>query len=164
MSGARGRLPRVGRTRVPAGLLIACALLVVFVGSWALWPLGKSRVEAPEYEGELSSAPREAAVTLDIDAFKAPIWVAAAPPPAPPPAAAPPPPPAPLRVQLLAILHEGDGHRAAMYDPDSDRLVVVRTGDRVAGRLVDAVDSDRVALRDDRGTRMLTLRDGGGVP
>jgi hypothetical protein len=100
-------------------------------------------------------------VALDQAAFRVPIWVAEAAPPTPPPAIATPPPP-PLKLQLLAIVKEGETYKAAVYDPDSDRLLVLGAGDRVGVRTVNAVSRSSVTLRDETGTRTLALKDAKG--
>jgi hypothetical protein len=99
-------------------------------------------------------APRPAPAALDIAAYKAPLWIVEAPPPPPPPA---PPPPPPLKLQLLAVITEGDIQKAAIYDPDTDRLFMVASGETVAGRMVENVDPRGVDLRDGKQVRRLAL-------
>ena len=69
-----------------------------------------------------------------------------------------PPAPPPVRLQLLAIIREEDLFRAAVYDPDSDRILVVAAGQRVGTQLVDQVDKSSLTLRDERGARVLALQ------
>jgi hypothetical protein len=75
----------------------------------------------------------------------------------PPP---PPPPPRPtLKLQLLGIHSTGvDGALAAtLYDPETDRLAIVKSGDRVGLFDVDAVTIVGVDLRDAVGVRTLAV-------
>ncbi|MFN0011301.1 MAG: hypothetical protein ACKVS8_06620 [Phycisphaerales bacterium] len=73
------------------------------------------------------------AVAMDLAPYRAPIWVAPPPPPPAPKPAPPPPPPPPLKLQLLAIIDEPTGRAAVCYDPDADRIVTIRDGDRSTG-------------------------------
>lgn len=162
--------PRVGSTRVPRWLLAACGVAIIISLSFAIAPLDRPHIETPALE---TPAPAEATpqlAALDLDAFRAPIWVADPPPPAPPPTLPPPPP---LRLQLLAIIREPDSdmstsgtnvrvsssYRATLYDPDTDRLYVVTAGDIVGTRTVEHVDAGNVRLSDAAGPRTLSLRD-----
>jgi hypothetical protein len=83
--------------------------------------------------------------------------MAAAPAPPPPP----PAPPPPLKLQLLAIVREGGEYKAAVYDPDAGRMVIVGAGESVAGRGVASVAADAIELRDGAGVRRLALAEGG---
>jgi hypothetical protein len=99
-----------------------------------------------------------ALAALDRDAFRAPLWVA---PPAPPPMAAAPPPLPPLKLQLLAVVHEGgEGgtYKAMLYDPDSDKILLAGNGDTVVGKKVEKVTAAGVQIRDGTGLRTLALR------
>ncbi|MEE8154271.1 MAG: hypothetical protein V3T53_04850 [Phycisphaerales bacterium] len=80
----------------------------------------------------------------------------------------PPPPPevrdalvagrtAPLRLQLIGIIDDGRQLRAALYDPEADRLLIVTTGDRVQQHTI-TISADAVELADGRVTHRLTLR------
>ncbi len=87
----------------------------------------------------------------------------APPPPPPAPVVAArepePPPPPPLKLQLLAIVREGDGtYRALVYDPDQDALLALAEGQSVGPRTVESVTAEEVTLRDRRGVRALALR------
>ena len=156
--------PQNGRTAVPRRLVVACCSAVVVAAAWSLWPLGELRTAEPVLDSNPGPQPEQARAQLDVSAFRAPVWIATSPPPPLAQAPPPPPPPAPLRVQLLAIMKEPGGYRAALYETDTDRLLVVSAGEHVSGRVVEAVSEDRVALRDDRGVRTLTLRDIGDTP
>ncbi len=149
--------PFAGRTRLPRWLPTACAAAVLSCAAWAFWPLPARTIDAAPYEvPPTTDSPRAA---LDLDAFRAPVWIAAAPAVKAP---APPPPP-PLRLQLLAIVRDGGALRAALYDPDSDRLFVVSSGETIGGRTVETVTADRVDLKDAFGVRTLSLASAGGT-
>lgn len=145
---------RIGPTRVPPILIATALALTGAVTLWASWPLGSAEVATPAIASPATLAAETLLRPLDVDAFRTPVWVAAAA-TAEPIAAAPPPP---LRIQLLAILREVDGYKAALYDPDSDRLLIVKAGDQVARHTIETINAAEVALRDDRGLQTLSLR------
>jgi hypothetical protein len=149
------------RDLVYMGLLAAA---VTACGVWAFAPLEHPRVEVPALP---AAAPQEAPERrpIELAAFRAPLWVA---PPAPPPPARPepaPPPPPPLKFQLLAIVREAEMLKAVLYDPDTDRLLVVAEGEPLGARRVERVHPTTVDIRDDRGIRTLSLVEtqGGGA-
>ncbi|MFM9995673.1 MAG: hypothetical protein ACKVU4_07720 [Phycisphaerales bacterium] len=115
-------------------------------------------VEPPTLGATRPPSPAARLPDLDLDPFHAPVWVA---PPAPADEAEPakPAPAPPLKLQLLAITRAGEDYRAALYDPETDRLHVVGAGESVGGRSVDRVEANAIALRDGSGVRMLALRD-----
>lgn len=129
---------------------------------WALRPLpvvraGAELTRETVPRGEVGAAPG----ALDVAAFHVPLWIAppVPPPPAPPPRPAPEPPP--FKLQVLAIVEDGvgEGHRALMYDPDSDRPFWVRGGSEVGSRSILRVTAESVDVRDGALTRTLMLRD-----
>ncbi len=155
-------VPEVGPTRVSRRTMFVCSAIVAVAAAWALRPLAPTAKPAQLEEAPQSVSQGPARLALDVDAFRAPIWVQAPQLSQAPPDAAPLPP---LRIQLLAILREGDIYKAALYDPDADRLFIVASGESVAGRTVDRVLADAVALRDGGGGEVLTLaRSAGGAP
>ena len=92
--------------------------------------------------------------------------------PPPPPAAAAAPPP--FKLQLLAIIKEDAGaeagtsgvtYKAMVYDPDSDKVLVVAGGDTLGGRLIESIDRTALKIRDAKGgaPRVLTLKTEGGT-
>jgi hypothetical protein len=133
------------------------------VGSavFAAWPMKPRPFKAPAIER--ADAPKRTVAALDLAAFRAPIWVAEPPPPPPPAPPAPAPAPPPLKIQLLAIIRDSDSgvYAAAVYDPDTDRVLVVAAGERLGVRTVEQVDRSSLTLRDAAGTRTLALKDGG---
>lgn len=141
--------------------LLAMLALIGACASFAAWPVSVS--PPPESAPDLSEKEpaKKQTLALDLAAFRVPLWVADPAPPPPPVAAAPPSPPSPLKLQLLAIIHESDVYKAAVYDPDSDRILVVAAGERIGGRSVDKIDKASLTLRDDTGKRVLALRPAG---
>lgn len=96
---------------------------------------------------------------IDQSAFIARLWN-----PPPPPEARDrrlaeqtAPPPKPLRLQLIGITDDGRQLRAALYDPDADRLLIVVSGDHVKTLTV-TIMPDAVELADGQVTHRLTLR------
>lgn len=67
------------------------------------------------------------------------------------------PPPKPPRLQLIGITDDGRQLRAALYDPDADRLFIVGTGDHVKKHTV-TVTPDAVELVNGKITHRLALR------
>lgn len=121
-------------------------------------------MEQPAFDAPPAPLAATRLAALDLDPFRAPIWVA---PPGPAAEAEPAKqaPPPPLKLQLLAITREGESYLAVLYDPETDRLHVVGAGESVGGRSVDSVEAGAIALRDGSGVRTLALRDdrqGGG--
>jgi hypothetical protein len=154
--------------RVQRRIRLAAAVTITMVMVWAFWPITPSSVVEPSPAGKGQSQPEAPAIAsvppLNAAAFDAPLWVIAATPPAqatatPPP---PPPPPPPLRLQLLGITRDESQptpvYRAAVYDPDSDRIIVVNSGDTVGGRVVQSIASDRIAFALGAQVKTLLLR------
>lgn len=144
----------------------ACAAAVAVMGVFAFWPLRASEQPKPPYPKLLTATSPNISAPVDLQAFRAPLWVV---PPPPPPPPAPPPPPPPLKLQLVAITSAGGGaaSRAALvYDPDQDKLLTLHVGDSVSGRKIEKITSERVHVRDTGGERILSLRSDtrGGAP
>jgi hypothetical protein len=162
----RGRAPaRSARWRRRLRIA-ACLGAVALAAWWAFAPLEAPDLTVPELN-EADAAPGAVRLaSLDLEAFRAPLWVAPPAPPEPEPAPAPPPPPPPLRMQLLAVVGGPGAYSAVLYDPDADRLVVVAAGESLAeGRVVEGVTASGVSIRDDQGVRTLALREErGGAP
>ncbi|MCC7389642.1 MAG: hypothetical protein IT431_12835 [Phycisphaerales bacterium] len=143
---------------VAAPALLAAAL-------WAAWPLPHlpNPDPAPGAPDHPTNHPTDAAEPppFDRQAFAAAIWN---PPPQPERpaelAAAPAPPPLP-RLQLIGIAHDAgpDGLpvlRAALYNPDTDRLHILAAGERIGTVTILAVEPGLV--RFDSGGRPGELR------
>ncbi len=154
-------LPTAAPQRGSTVRWIIMAIGVLVSGVWALRPLADPHVE-PSDIGPLAPTGEPARVALDLDAFRAPLWVAPPAPPPPAPAPKPPPPPPPLKIELLAITRDENGNRAVLYDADTDRIHIVAPGDRLADRTVEQVRDDIVSIRTAHGLTTLTLRRDGG--
>lgn len=156
---------RQGRRIIGHVLTLVC---IAACGVWAFMPLGPAQVEVPQISPAAAAAGQPTPAALDLAAFNAPLWVAPAAPSPPPPAVAEAPPPPPLKWQLLAIVREDMGYRALVYDPDSDRLLVLREGDETGPRRVERVTATTLDVRNEGGVsvRSLALREAavGGRP
>lgn len=62
-----------------------------------------------------------------------------------------------IRLQLIGIINDGGQLKAALYDPDTDRLLIVASGDRIRDHTVTAISAEDVELSDGRSTTRLTL-------
>jgi hypothetical protein len=96
---------------------------------------------------------------IDPGAFAVKLWNPLPPPSTPETLAATSEPPVPLKLQLIGIITEQEVHRAAVYDPDSDRLLIVSGGDRIDHHTITQVTSSTVELSDGQSTRTLTLKE-----
>jgi hypothetical protein len=122
--------------------------------------LPRLAVQVPSIAPPMAESPpaERSLPPLDLAAFHAPLWVV---PPPPPPPAAPAPPPPPLKLQLIAIVREGEGYKAALYDPDQDKLFIVGTGERIAGRIIEEVRAGDLTIQDHGISRTLALKSEG---
>ena len=106
----------------------------------------------------------EAFEPLDRTAFAAAIWNPPAAPERPPGTiekATPVPPP---RLQLIGIVHDTDEDgavllRAALYDPDTDKLHLVASGELIGAVTVASIESGVVSLESAGRTSRLALRE-----
>lgn len=137
------------------------AASVAISAVWALAPLEPNQVDVPVIAAEPGTPPLRAPTPLQVASFNAPLWVA---PPAkvaestPPP---PPPPPPPLRWQLLAIARHGTGFQAVVYDPDTDKVLVLGEGDESGSRRIANITQTTLDVRDASGVRTLSLLERG---
>lgn len=124
-------------------------------------PEDRESAAAQQQRSKLNTRPATTKQTADRQRlYAAELWT-----PDPKPVIAevpapPPPPPRPtLKLQLLGIHSTGiDGPLAAtLYDPGTDRLAIVKSGDRVGLFDVDAVTIVGVDLRDAVGVRTLAV-------
>ncbi|MCH8825287.1 MAG: hypothetical protein IH984_17460 [Planctomycetes bacterium] len=96
--------------------------------------------------------------SLDLSAFTANLWN-------PPPvkktstalAKKEPPRAKPLKLQLIGIISDGNTLKAALYDPDSDQLLIVANGQSILGHTIRDITKDTVLLSDGRFTHYLQL-------
>lgn len=151
---------------------IVAALVVVFAFGWLVHFLvggiESRRITVPSEMPTATTPAVARSVPREIDwtAFDAPIWNSR---PAPQ-IAAPPPPPPPLRLKLLAVVVSSDrvpssdadarqSRSALIYDPDLDEVITVREGERIAGRLVKSIQTQRVILVEGTTERTVELED-----
>lgn len=59
--------------------------------------------------------------------------------------------------QLIGIINDGGPLKAALYDPDTDRLLIVTSGDRIKQHTVTAISAEMIEMSDGRSTTRLTL-------
>ena len=139
-------------------------VLAVATGVWAFWPQAVAPIAVAKVDDHApaSHKPVTPAVRSDFLALK--LWT----PPAPPAEAAKPAAPTPrppLKLQLVGITREsgqGEGTvRAALYDPETDKLLIVASGEKVGVFTVTSLTNDEIGLADNQGVRMLSLRDDG---
>lgn len=131
-------------------------------GLWAFLPLAPAQEGVPVIAHDAGAARRLGPPALDLAAFNAPLWVA---PPLPKVVASVPQTPAlhPLKWQLLAIMRDGSTCKALVYDPESDKLLVLGEGDESGQRRVACINSTTIDVRDSAGIRTLALRDQTGI-
>lgn len=143
-------------------LAAAGAALLTLACAWALWPASRPDLDAFPQDA-LAESPRTgspAAPTtspLEPSIFQVRLWNA---PPAPIDetlAAASEPPPPPPKLELIAIITQGQRRSAALYDIGADRLHVVVEGERIGSALVLAVTASEVQLRDGARTYRLAI-------
>ena len=139
-------------------MAIAGALLVVACALWALRPQHQTVVPMPKLESKAKTVTEPASREHPIDpkVFAANLWN---PPPPPVVATKPQPPeaPKPLNLQLIGIINEDGRLKAALYDMDGDRMLIVGDGDKVNQHVVKSVTEKSVELTDGRSVQRLTL-------
>jgi hypothetical protein len=109
---------------------------------------------------EAAAKAREPSIhpTLEQSAFAANLWHTP-PGPAPVTVAKAPEPPKPLNVQLIGIINEAGVRKAALYDMETDRLVIVSDGDSIRGHTIKSITEKTIELTDGRSSQTLTLAD-----
>ena len=164
LAGRAGEASRGGH----ATRLALAVVLIAVCCAWAFFPLDPAQVETPQIAATEALSPATTRAALDLSAFNAPLWVTPSPPPTviAAPAPPPPPPPPPLRWQLLAIVREGSGYKALVYDPETDKVLSLAEGDESGPRRIARIASASMDVQDPSGVRTLALRDpaGGGQP
>ena len=56
----------------------------------------------------------------------------------------------------------GEKYKALVYDPDSDKVLVIAAGEKVGSSSIESIDELGLRIRDAHGTRSLTLKSEGG--
>lgn len=135
--------------------------------AWSFQPLSppsldESRLEIGDPAVTALAAHQGDQREFDAAAFAVNLWN-----PPPPPAAAADDalaiePPKPLNLQLIGIISEAgsSGYKAALYDVESDRILIVASGDKVRDHTVTTVTERMVELTGPEGLppRQLVLR------
>lgn len=156
---------------------MGAALAGIAAWIWALLPIRTTAVPSDIPSTMASSNTSAVVEPLDFAAFDASAFHASAdsvralaaamvvPPPVVPPTPLPPPA---LKFQLLGISKDRadfrDGsstYRAVLYDPDTDRLYVVATGQQVLGHEVTRVSAIDVAIVNGDSIQTFTTRGDG---
>ena len=157
-------------------MAVVCVLALLGFAWWSLavpmLALPFHKPDASAQRSDAATAPSktgdgtntDTAAPLDLAAFRTPLWVA---PPSPPqpvaaPARVPPDPPAPpLKWQLLAIINAATGAHAVpqamLYDPDTDAVIELSTGQEHSGRVIEKIDNGRVMIREGKHSYTLSL-------
>ena len=63
----------------------------------------------------------------------------------------------PLKLQLIGIIGDGNTLKAAIYDPDSDQLLIVASGQSILGCTISKITKDTVVIADGSFTHHLQL-------
>jgi hypothetical protein len=145
---------------------VTCLVGAGAVAVTAAWALRVHEAPAsPEVTFRSASAvtdEAEQADPFDPAAFDVALWHV---PPAPEPVVEPTPerPPPPPRLTLVAIIREPaedgrDALRAALHDPDQDKLLTVAAGEAAGAWKVMRVTNEGVELSDGQRTSWLALR------
>lgn len=139
---------------------LAVVIVALGIAAWALAPLSSQIHQSRVEELAKPATPPKTQLAFDINAFRAPLWIAPPPPPpaAPVIAAKPEPPPPPLKLQILAIVRDGETDRALLYDPDTDKPIWVSSGQSIGTRTVEHVTAEGVEIREGKLLRTLALR------
>lgn len=133
---------------------------VVALGACATWALAPLRqpIVGPidlAFDEPGPGLPASPVTAIDVESFARPVlWN---PKQAPQIAPAAPAPPAPLRLQLVGIIRDGDHLQAALYDPDEDRLLIVSSGQTIKGFQVITITAGTVELSSGHSTHQLRL-------
>ena len=139
---------------------------VVVIAGFALWgwrPLndlnqGVVSIELREPPSELPDSPR---ARFDKSAFTAKLWNPRSPEVSNEVVAQRTVPSKLLRLQLVGIIDDGQSLRAAVYDPETDRLLILASGERVHHHTVTSITADAIELANGRSSHRLTLREEG---
>lgn len=145
-------------SRSPATRRLGWVASLLAIGGCAVWaflpPRDQEIITTQPRLAESATATRE---PFDLAAFSAPIWYV----PPPPPALAPEPEPRrlpPFDLELIAIVEADGASEAVFYDPRADVLVHVSVGQTLGdGRVVDAIGSNGVRIRENTGIRTVAL-------
>lgn len=96
-------------------------------------------------------------LAIDPQVFAVALWNPRPRPEAPPPAVEAPT--EPIRLQLVAVVRDGTSLRAAVYDPEDDRIHLVTDGEMVRDFLVNQVTLAGVELSRNRSVHRLRIKE-----
>ena len=132
--------PLRGLRRGGRVLWLATVPAILVGGLWALGPIERHKpTELPsraELSSPASSDGEAAPPAIDVEAFAVNLWNPVSAPSPTLAEAAPPSPAKPLNVQLIGIITEDGVAKAALYDVDSDRLLIIADGETIGDRTV----------------------------
>jgi hypothetical protein len=146
--------------RARVALTCASVPALATAAIWALAPLKPGVIDLHLRPTEVGAKNAPTCTNpIDPHLFAVNLWNAPPPPTRQPEQAASAPAPAPLNLQLIGIITEGPGDtaKAALYDVDHDRLLIVADGGTIRDQTVH-IASGGVELTDGRTTRRLLLR------
>lgn len=135
---------------------------------WAFWPqrgdVVTDRATARTLDDAIAAASADR--SIDPGVFDVALWT---PPPAPvvKDAVAVAPPPPPLKFQLLGISGDGTNDsplRAALYDPDTDRVILIGQGEKLSSFTVRTLTNEAIEFVDGTRIERLSLRDPSSNP
>jgi len=159
-------------TRRQRWIIAVGAIFALAVGAWAWWiprsaiavdGAEQTNLTVPEAKPTHESEPATDSTVTSSAFTTVRLWNPPPPPSAPPPQITEKPEDVrPPKLQLIGIIQQaggGDGAlHAAIYDIDEDRLLILRSGDRVRQFTITAIDEKAVELNDGRRTTRLALQ------
>jgi hypothetical protein len=142
---------------------IVGVLAIVVCASWALKPLqGTSHTDAPALTevppAEVTSSNKSAIDVAQFASVK--LWNPVPDPPKPEVKVAKAEP-KPLRLQLIGIIDEAGERKAALYDQDEDRLLIVASGAKVRQSTITQITTTAVTISTADSTHTLRLQEAG---
>lgn len=152
----RRRIPELFRPRV-----LACAAFLFGCGLWAFTPLEARLPPEPAPSRSTPTKVPTGPLPFNAAAFHTPVWISPAKEEALADVSPPPPPAPPVRFQLVAVIRGESGHKAVLYDPDADRLIVLGENQSSRGLTAIRLTPTSVDLSDNAGVRTLALRSTG---
>ncbi len=152
----------IWRTRIRLTMILGTIAMLGFA-AWAFTPL--IRTTSPSSQIVIASHPTLNHITDDkppfsINAFSVKLWPNARPSQSPASIQPSPTNTIPLpHLQLISIIQEDHGLRAAVYDSNQNKLVIIQPGDQLPPFTVSAITETAVKLQRGNTTRVLPLRE-----
>lgn len=141
--------------------VLASAACLFGCGLWAFLPLDTGLPSQPSPPRSKPTEVQAGPVPFNAAAFHTPIWITPAKVEVTADASPPPPPAPPVRFQLLAVIRGERDCKAVLYDPDSDRLIVLGQNQSSRGLTATRLTPTSVDLSDGTGMQTLALRSTG---